>query len=291
MASTGTTSPTTPTPEQHQGTAVVVALDGSEHARRALHWGVAVATALGRPLGVVRAWDDDDGADDDAEREQRASAVRAATAEVVDEELPGAVVRTHLVRGPATDAVPASAGATDAALLVVGSRGRSGVAALLGSVSRACINRSPVPVLVVPPDSPGPALEGAPIVVGDDGSPGARRAVAWAAELAAALGTTVVVARGADPLPADDAPPPAAPSADELVDRGVPHRLVAAEDDARHLLTRTATEEDASLVVVGSRGNGPVKALLLGSVAAFVVRHSTRPVVVVPDAHPDREQS
>jgi nucleotide-binding universal stress UspA family protein len=288
MAATGTTSPTTPTPEHHQGTAVVVAFDGSEHARRALHWGAAVATALGRPLAIVRAWDDD-GADEDT-AEQQTRALRAATTEVVDEEVPGTDVRTHLVRGPATDAVPASAVATDAALLVVGSRGRSGVSALLGSVSRACINRSSVPVLVVPPAAPDPALDGASIVVGDDGSPGARRAVAWAADLAAAAGTGVVVVRGADPLPTDDAAPATAPSADELLDRGVSHRLVAAEDDARHLLTRTASEEDASLVVVGSRGNGPVKALLLGSVAAFVVRHSTRPVVVVPTAHRDREQ-
>jgi len=52
--------------------------------------------------------------------------------------------------------------------------------------------------------------------------------------------------------------------------QGVPGRVLAAE------------ASDADLLVVGTRGHGGVKGLLLGSVSHHVTRHSPCPVVVVP---------
>src|SRR5262249_35028332 len=61
----------------------------------------------------------------------------------------GVAIRTRLVEGrPVTALIRES---LDADMLVVGSRGRSGVAAVvLGSVSTACVHHASCPVLVVP---------------------------------------------------------------------------------------------------------------------------------------------
>jgi len=45
-----------------------------------------------------------------------------------------------------------------------------------------------------------------------------------------------------------------------------------------------ADEQDASVIVVGSRGRSAVRSAVLGSVSYGVVHHSTRPVLVVPSA-------
>jgi len=42
---------------------------------------------------------------------------------------------------------------------------------------------------------------------------------------------------------------------------------------------------DAELIVVGRRGRGTVKSLVLGSVSSYVVQHATCPVLVVQGPH------
>jgi nucleotide-binding universal stress UspA family protein len=55
---------------------------------------------------------------------------------------------------------------------------------------------------------------------------------------------------------------------------------VVEDGDPRQLLLRLA--EQASLVVMGSRGRGPFRSLLLGSVTAAVAGRASCPVVVIP---------
>jgi nucleotide-binding universal stress UspA family protein len=47
-------------------------------------------------------------------------------------------------------------------------------------------------------------------------------------------------------------------------------------------ILQVADEVDAAVIVTGSRGRGPVKSVLLGSVSREVLDHSARPVLVAP---------
>jgi nucleotide-binding universal stress UspA family protein len=59
----------------------------------------------------------------------------------------------------------------------------------------------------------------------------------------------------------------------------VPLLIMGATAD---VIVAEADRLDASTIVVGSHGHSKLRKLLLGSVSEGVVRHSTRPVVIVP---------
>jgi nucleotide-binding universal stress UspA family protein len=137
------------------------------------------------------------------------------------------------------------------------------------------------------------------VVVGDDGSEGAARAVRYAAEEARRRGVTLHVLRAwsimSTARPAD-VPPGFAASLAEY------ESAALAEEQARigHLLgddvevpvevhcvhspaaqALIAASETADVIVVGSRGLGGFRSLVLGSVAEQCIRHASGPVIVV----------
>ena len=138
-----------------------------------------------------------------------------------------------------------------ATLLVSGTAARQGLQHLLhGSVSGALAADAPCPVVVVPPDA---ALrEPGPVLVGDDGSEHGRRAVRHAEALAARL------------------------------DRGLV-RVHVEDGDPVEELARAAREQRACLAVVGTRGRGPLRGQLFGSVSTGLVRAAGRPVMLVSE--------
>jgi nucleotide-binding universal stress UspA family protein len=102
--------------------------------------------------------------------------------------------------------------------------------------------------VVVPPDA---ALdEPGPILVGDDGSENGARAVRHAEALADRLERDVVTSRveGGDPVEG---------------------------------LAAAARQHRACLAVVGTRGRGPLRGHLFGSVSTGLVRTAERPVMLV----------
>lgn len=139
------------------------------------------------------------------------------------------------------------------------------------------------------------------IIVGVDGSPSAEAALDWALTEAAVRGSGVL-ALAVSPLPwslgydpnwhADRdqvagerrAEVEAAVAASRARvgspdDLEVEARVQLDERPAFVLITAAA---DAELLVVGSRGRGGFKGLLLGSVSTACVHHAPCPVVVVP---------
>lgn len=163
----------------------------------------------------------------------------------------------------------------DAELVIVGSRGLGGTDALLGSVSDMAVHYCSQPVIVVPHpmlSAEYEALADGPVVMGWDGSAGARHALEAADRI---FPRRAVVAVSVDD--SADAEPPKEGITHVSVRRrrGFHHRAIA------HALLEAADDHGAGVVVVGSRGRSAAREIVLGSVAMGTLHHSHRPVMVV----------
>jgi nucleotide-binding universal stress UspA family protein len=70
-------------------------------------------------------------------------------------------------------------------------------------------------------------------------------------------------------------------TASERVPESVPVSTILSTEPVRAALTRQLTEGNHDLVVIGSRGRGELRSLLLGSVSHFALDHSPMPVLIV----------
>ena len=150
---------------------VVVGVDGSPGAARALEWAVSEAGLRKARLHVVHAWmvplieaipdawvigSPVVEPTDEEVYEHLAAASSKVLGAAVDQAKalePGLELVGELVEMRAAPALIAAA--EDAELLVVGSRGRGGFTGLLlGSVSAQCVHHAPCPVVIVP-NGPG----------------------------------------------------------------------------------------------------------------------------------------
>ncbi|HET8784464.1 MAG TPA: universal stress protein [Candidatus Limnocylindrales bacterium] len=148
------------------------------------------------------------------------------------------------------------------------------------------------------------------VLLGYDGSAGAEQAVALLLSLRWPAGTTVRVISALEPTSAlVPAPLPGAglvmsPDIEAEIRRvlesdveNVVDRLGQAGLDAAGavlygrpatVLADEARDVGADLIVVGSRGHGPIASLVLGSVSAELVDHAPSPVLVVRRTTADR---
>lgn len=133
------------------------------------------------------------------------------------------------------------------------------------------------------------------IVVGVDDSEGSRSAVAWATVVARGTGAEVVAVHAVGLLErlTTGERVPARSHLDEvraqmdgwcapLAAAGVAWRPVLRDGGAVHVMLATAADEDADLIVVGSRRLGGSSPLLLGSTSTQIAQESPRPVTLVP---------
>jgi nucleotide-binding universal stress UspA family protein len=133
------------------------------------------------------------------------------------------------------------------------------------------------------------------IVVAVDGSENSVAAVKWAAGLASTTGAEVIAVHALGLLERMDSElQPSEPNRDEIRRRfetewctpldGVQSRRLLRDGSAVPVVLALADEEDADLIVLGSRGLGGYPELLLGSTSTQVAQHSHRPVTIVPTA-------
>src|SRR5918995_359026 len=232
---------------------IVVGVDGSEHAAAALRWAQREAEVHGHDLTALLAW--------------------------------SLFNQVHAGR--------------DVDLLVLGSRGLGQLREfLLGSISQTCLHHAPCPVAIVRTTDEGPAAthDRGRIVVGIDGSELSSSALRWAIEEARPHSATVEavhawhVPYAVASMAAAMQPALFEDSARELLDRSVEaaSRDVTDVRIERVLVSGSAADailnaaDRADAVVVGSRGVGGFRGLLLGSVSHQVAHHAACPVVVVP---------
>lgn len=133
-------------------TDLLVGIDGSDNSRAALQWALDEAELRGARVRAVLMWSFlglqgtsmKVGTTEDDARAMLSEAVGAAAGE-----------RAGLVDQVVVNDLPVSGlldQSADCALIVVGAHGRGGMKGLvLGSVSRTVVERSTIPVVVIPP--------------------------------------------------------------------------------------------------------------------------------------------
>ncbi|WP_329600034.1 universal stress protein [Streptomyces pseudovenezuelae] len=299
---------------------LTVGLDGSPQSLAAADWAAREAEQREASLRLVHAWEPQPGTwaplvgaftpvAVDAQREWADYMLREARSRLAESH-PALTITTLQVAGPPA-AVLLSAAADDD-LLVLGSRGLSGVAGfLVGSVAHAAVAGSERPVVLVRagadaadehlPDATGAASTGTPsrdVVLGLDPENPGEAVLGFAFEAAQRRAADLRVVHGwTPPSPhgygaAFDAGPDAEPS-ERVRQRlaevlrpwkdkfpGVRVREQAVVGSAgRHLVHAS---RDATLVVVGRRNRRAHLGGHVGPVTHAVLQHAATPVAVVP---------
>lgn len=175
-------------------------------------------------------------------------------------------------------------------LLVVGSSRRSFVGrVLIGDLNRAALIGAPCAVAVAPLAYADDGGTIARIGVGYDGSPESESALASARALAARHGAALTALTVLEPSPyASLIRGGARGSAGEEEREEATAALAALEGVEGEVVSGLAGEELAlfsarvNLLVIGSRGYGPIRTLMLGGTAVHLAASARCPLVVLP---------
>ncbi|MET7695717.1 universal stress protein [Streptomyces sp. NPDC005483] len=297
---------------------VTVGLDGSSESRAAAEWAAREAALLGLPLKLVQVWEPVPapmaqapllGAETHQHWTER---IPRETSEGLRLRHPGLDVTTEQLTGrPADELVSA---AKDAELLVLGSRGLSGIGGfVVGSVGLAVVAHAERPVVLVragesaadehemdPAGIPSAATTFRPVVLGLDIESPDEELIAFAFAAAVRRGAPLRVVHGWNPPPYyayglsvdlelhAELARRETTTLTEVLDpwrKKFPDVEVSEQSSygtPGHHLAEASRE--ASLVVVGRRVRRSSFGAHIGSVTHAVLHHSTAPVAVVP--HP-----
>ena len=295
---------------------VTVGLDGSRESRAAAEWAAREAGLLGLPLKLVHVWEPVPDAIAQApllgaETHQHwTNRIPREAAEGLRLRHPGVDVTTEQLSGRPSEVLADAA--KDAELLVLGSRGLSGIGGfMVGSVGLAVVAHAERPVVLVrageqatdehemdPVGIPSAATPFRPVVLGLDVESPDEELIEFAFAAAARRGTTLRVVHGWNPPPyyayglaadlelhADLTRRESTALTEVLRPWREKHPNVEVTEEfhygtpGSHLVDAS---REASLVVVGRRIRRSAFGAHVGPVTHAVLHHATAPVAVVP---------
>lgn len=285
---------------------IIVGVDGSADAERALRWAAEQASLERRRLAVVTAagidqvhavtWAGAVGSlvipTADLIEHVRAIAQEAAAA--AHQLRPGLPVTAHAAHGDPREVLIELS--RQAHLVVIGSRGRGVLRSrLLGSVSTTVIRHAESPVVACRPDSPGIGRKG--VLVGAEGTPEGQAVLEFAFQQASMRGLPLTVLHSFHDVIAAVNGPQLVSATEEFLEeerlllaqsvagfsekfpevrvdlqlaRGFAHECLAADSERWHL------------VVVGRHPTDSVSRMISSTVATAVVERAHTTVAVVP---------
>jgi nucleotide-binding universal stress UspA family protein len=287
-------------------TDLIIGFDGSAPGRDALAFGQRLAAATGaRPTVVCVHPFMSISADVPAEeeinlgwRDGAEATLDEARSELAD--VPGAAFRSIADPSPA-HALHQVAEEVDAALIVLGSTHRSGLGRVLpGTTADLILQAAPCAVAIAPAGYAARAPHALGVVgAAVDGGDESRRIARVAARIAQGGGATLRLITvvdthySKDPLYAGQVGNAALVDAIRDTATGTLEQTAAAIGGTQVKVERKTREGAADeelvaesgeldLLIVGSRGFGPLRRIVLGSVSTKVVRAAACPVIVLP---------
>ena len=285
---------------------IIVGVDGSVDAERALRWAAEQASLENRPLAVVTAagidqiqaatWAGVAGtyAMPTAGLIEQVQAVADGAAGAARQLRPELAVSAHAAHGDAREVLIDLS--RNAHLVVIGSRGRGVLRSrLLGSVSTTVLRHAHSPVAVCRPDSPGSVRKG--VLVGADGSAEGLAVLEFAFQHASMHGLPLTVLHSFHDVVAAVNGAQLVSATEEFLEAerlllaesvagfsekfpDVPVELLLARGFAHECLG--AQSERWHLIVVGRHPTDSVSRMVSSTVATAVVERAHTTVVAVP---------
>jgi len=282
---------------------IIVGVDGSDGSRDAIALASGLAGLTGSTLLLANVFPYDETPSRALNREfeeflrEDANAVLERLRTTVGD---GVTAETRTIPNPSpAHGLHELAESEEAGLIVVGSTHTGRIGRVLpGSTAERLLHGSPCPVAVAPKgyaDRPG--REPRAIGCGYDGSQASEYALGVARRLAEATGGQLRLIRAFQPISYDIPPGSAA------MGGAGPYNLVLQERAAEELDSAVErldgdvdghfevgdpakvlaeASEGLDLLIVGSRGYGPLHSVVVGGVAGRVVREAACPVIVFP---------
>lgn len=283
---------------------IIVGYDGSEHAHDAATLALSVAKGTGAQVIFVNAFYDVPVVlpADPLRDELRAAARR--TVEHAAHQVPSNVSVDRRVisgRSPAR-ALYEYAEECEADLIVLGSSGAAADGQVVaGRVASQVVDGAPCAVAIAPAGlRDREQVELRRIGVGFDGHPESEAALSVAAGIAETAGARLHLIAVVEPVASTLAGPFTVEaqeaiheslkvSARETLDNagrwipsGIEVKKALLDGPINETLAREAGDRELDLLVVGSRGFGPIRRVLLGSVSAKLMHDAPCPLIVVP---------